>query len=78
MPKVKRKKNKALGKRFKVLVSFEWARKSLPKSREGILVAGETFTITREWKFTVDKLDELVAREYLRQLPRKQKKGKKK
>jgi hypothetical protein len=76
MAKAKRKKNKTLGKRFKVLMSFDWPRKFLPKSKEGILVAGETFTIAREWKFTVEQLDRLVTKGYLKELPPKKKKGK--
>ena len=78
MPKAKRKRNKTVGKHLKVLMSFEWPRKFLPKNKEGILVAGETFTITREWKFTMEQLDRLVTKGYLKELsPEKQRKGKK-
>ena len=76
MAKAKRKKNKTIGKRFKVLMSFEWPRRCLPKIREGILVSDETFTITREWKFTLEQLDRLVTKGYLKKLPSKKEKKK--
>lgn len=72
MPKTK-------GRRLKVLLSFEWPRRLLSKKRAGILVKDETFTITKEGQFTASKLQDLVARKYIKQLPKKNrnKKGRK-
>jgi hypothetical protein len=58
-------------------MSFEYPRRLLPKSRLGILVKGETFTVTKEWQFAVSPFKRLLAKGYLKELPH-HKKGKRK
>lgn len=57
-------------------MSFEWNRKRLPKSKVGILVRGERFTIRQgEW-FTYNELDRLIQKGYLEEVKPKKRKNK--
>lgn len=77
MPKIKRKRNQTKGRCFRVLMSFEWNRKRLPKSKAGILVRGERVTIQDgEW-FTENELERLIQKGYLKELKPKGKKKEK-
>jgi hypothetical protein len=55
-------------RKFKVLMSFEVNRRTLPKSKEGILVKGDK--CKREW-FAPEKLVRLLKKKYLKELPGK-------
>ena len=73
MAKAKRKhrRTKTLGLRIKILMSFEWPKRLLPKRKYGILVSGETFTIQKEGSFTVRQLKKLIKKGYIKLVPKK-------
>lgn len=78
MAKAKRKRNKAKGRRFRVLMSFELRKpdkKLLPESKEGIFVKGE---IAQEKWFFAGMLWRLLDKGYVKDLPAPKEKKKNK
>jgi len=62
---------KAKKRRYKVLMSFEVSRETLPKRKRGILVKGEKFALGRDEWFTPEKLKRLIVKGFLVELKKK-------